>query len=986
MKKLLSILVAAFLFTGINAQQLDEDFSGDDFPPEGWEVNNGSSSYGWKKGTAGGEVCALVPQCYGYENWLITPELKPANGEKLTFSARIHENTASGKLAIGISLSGTDKDSFSEIATFSCSSKADDSQRLWLEWHDFTIDLSEYKGQRIFIAFHQSGEIGNGGLGVTNVRGVSMAGSTSCENPTNLKVTELTNESATITWSGSADQYEYLLVEKGDEPDWSDAIMTTEKTVTFTDLYEESAFDFYVRSVCGSETSLAPKISFKTTCALQDVPWLETFTRDATGVVEPECWTVSSNNPQVWVVADKTYDDDGNATTVYGQAHLYAVGGGSNNAQVFAMPAFNAKLNTLEVAFDYRTNIVSDNYAMLEVGYMTNPSKASTFVSLKTLPQTLTYKHEICSLEDLPDDAKFIAFRWAGGTSDLGGLSMDNFVVAEIGKSGEVDPSQEEVPDAAIWGLSYCEAQFTWYSYNAEAFAIGLFDSESQQLVAGIACTTGECDRFAYVDGVAFSEDDDYENHYYCSTKWILNVDEDGISKGDAWENCVINVGTTATPQLGLKAGKYQVQVYALVQTSSGYSKGDNLATINFELVSKEVTNLKAEVAKDKKTATLTWDQPTLSTGERLYVDIRSGETIAYNNYDDSKQKAVSPLTVDVIEGNTYTAYVQIIDKNKNPLGAEVVCNFTVGVNDYEPKNPHAEVFGGDNVTFTWDATELADAYQIALYADGEYYSTLTVHGTEKTTTMPKDATWTWTVQAFYIGTNGNYYEASMPVEGNSFVSKAADVPEDAVVLNVAEMDAFYIEPTNHYYQEGKNAWIVQFATGEEDAPGYPLVWLLVYTAKEAALSGVYNVARGNLDLESTLFIPEAGNGDASMLATDAELRLTFDGLDEELFEQGYAYAYYTGMFRIVNKGITYIAKFMETKCNSFGYTNYETGNPLNHVGMWDEDYTTPEGVEQVLVEHGFDLQTPMYNIMGVQVDANYKGIVIQNGKKVMLQ
>ena len=147
---------------------------------------------------------------------------------------------------------------------------------------------------------------------------------------------------------------------------------------------------------------------------------------------------------------------------------------------------------------------------------------------------------------------------------------MDNFVLAGIGHSDEVDPSQEELPDASIWGLTYCEAQFTWYSYSAEAFAIGLFNADTQELIAGTAVTTSECDRFAYEDGIGFPSGDDVDNHYYCSTKWILNADESGLSRGSAWQGSVINVGSV----LGLAPGKYQVQVYELVQTGeSSYER-----------------------------------------------------------------------------------------------------------------------------------------------------------------------------------------------------------------------------------------------------------------------------------------------------------------------------------------------------------------------------------------------------------------------------
>lgn len=415
-------------------------------------------------------------------------------------------------------------------------------------------------------------------------------------------------------------------------------------------------------------------------------------------------------------------------------------------------------------------------------------------------------------MNDLPAGIQSIAFRYAGGTSNFGRVSMDNFILAGIGHSDEVDPSDEDIPDAAIYALSYCEASFTWYSSDASAFAIGLFNTASQALVAGITATTSECDLFAYNDGATVTS----ESIYYCSTKWILNVAEDGQQRGDAWASSVKNIGTATSPLLGLNPGTYQVQVYELLQGESGYSKGDLLATIPFTLASKEVSNLKAVVAEDKATATLTWNAPEFDPGERLYVRVWSGETVAYDNFDNTKDRPTSPLVVNVVEGKSYTAIVQVIDRNMNPMGDEVSTAFTVGVNDYEPKNPHAEVFSGDNVTFSWEVTAQADRYVITLYCDGEFYSTLTVNGTSKTTTMPKDGTWTWTVQPFNIGSNGNYFEASNPVEGNSFVSKGADIPEDAIVYDIWAFEAAYLDKKSAFYQEGKHGWFLQFATGEE--------------------------------------------------------------------------------------------------------------------------------------------------------------------------
>ena len=987
MKKIFSFVAAVLFCATINAQQLNEGFEGESFPPDGWTTIDGYAGYGWKKAAKLGHNCARIQEVSGTENWLITPKLKPAAGEQLKFSACIGDYASSGQLRIEVSLSGTDAGSFEVLDTYYTSqSKGDAAHQLWKsEWKEYTVDLSAYQGSTIYIGFHQAG--GTDGIFLDDVKGVSLKGEGNCENPSDIVLSNLEAHSATFTWQGEAADYQYLLLEAGVEADWSAATLVNAKTVTVSNLYEETEYVFYVRSYCSeSEQSLAPKLLFKTPCESFNLPWIETFTRDQTGsgfvVVEPDCWTVTTKG-QISVVKDKTYDEEGQASTVNGQAHLQALGGGPNSEQVFAMPTFNAPLNTLEVAFDYKTSQTTDYCGIPEIGYMTNPNKASTFVSLRTLPKTLEYSRVTVTLEDLPLNARFIAFRFAGGTSDYASLALDNFVVAEIGHSGEVDPSEEDIPDAGIWSLNYCEASFAWYSYNASAFAIGLADSTGT-LIAGIATTTSECDRFAYEDGVGFPEDDDYENHYYCSTKWILNADESGIQKGDAWAASVINVGSGTSTVLGLKPGKYQVQVLELLQTESGYSKGEVLATIPFTLVAKEVTDLAVAVSDDKTKATLTWQAPEFGQGERLYVRVWAGETVAYDNLD-SKVRPASPLSVDVVEGKSYTAIVQVIDKNNNPLGPEAQLGFTVGVNPYVPTNLNAEVFSGDNVTFSWTATTIADRYVITLYCDGEFYSTLNVNGTSKTTTMPKDGTWSWTVQAFNQGTNGNYFEASDAVAGADFVSKAADVPEDAVVMNVWGMEAAYLDQYVDQFPAGKFGWYVTFATGEEGGTGFPMPTFLIYTDKERAISGVYNVARQGIDAESC-YINVNGRQSDAIMATDAELRLQFDGFDEEYQEQGYGYAYYTGSFRLVGAdGKTYIGKFMEMFCNSFNFSTYSSST-RDHVAMWDEDPNAPHGIEEVLEQMGIDLTQPMYNVAGQRVDASYKGIVIQQGKKFLLQ
>ena len=804
-----------------------------------------------------------------------------------------------------------------------------------------------------------------------------------CKAPTAITVETFTDVTATVSWEGEASQYQYCLEFEGKLPDWTNAKLTDQKSVTLSGLYEEEKYYLYVRSYCSAtEVSEAVKATFKTACTRLNVPWIETFTRDASGGetagdVAPECWFISSANPAVTVTSEKEDDGQGNQIAT-GQQYLNARGG-ATSVQVFALPFVGAPLNTLEVAFDYKTSLTTEGCGLLEVGYMTNPNKAETFVSLQTLPRTLEYQHVVVALNELPANAAYIAFRFAGGTSDLCNVSMDNFVVAEIGKSGEVDPSQEIIPDASIYALSYCQAQFMWYSYNASAFAIGLFNADSQSLVAGVTVTTEECDRFAYEDQATgefsgFPTGDDYNNHYYCSTKWILNVDESGMQRGDAWASSVRNTGSDISPLLGLNPGKYQIQIYELVEsteTASGYDKGALLATIPFEIVAKYVTDLQAVVAEDHQTATLTWVAPEFESGERLYVRVWAGETVAYDNYE-TKDRPESPLTVNVVEGKSYAAIVQVIDRNQNPLGPEVSTNFTVGVNQYEPKNPHAEVAGGDNVTFTWEADAAADRYVITLYWNGEFHATLTVSGTSKMTTMPKDGTWSWTIQAFNQGANGNYFEVSNAIAGNDFETKAAEIPDDAIKADVWAIEAAYMDENSGYDAGGKNAWYISLATGEEDGNGLPSPIFMIYSDKQNAISGIYNTTRGNIDL-ANCGMDITGKLEDADDAVEAELRLLFDGYDDEKAESGYYYGYYTGEYRMVTKsGKTYVGNIFEVFCNSFTFSSYGAAY-REYVGMWEEDpnYDPFQGIEEVVAT------TPN----GKKVLYNNQLLIIRDGK-----
>ena len=83
------------------------------------------------------------------------------------------------------------------------------------------MDLSAYVGQAIYIGFHQAG--GTDRIYVDDVYGVSLRGTATCENPSDIVLSDLSAHSATFSWQGTATEFQYLLVEQGEEADWSQA-------------------------------------------------------------------------------------------------------------------------------------------------------------------------------------------------------------------------------------------------------------------------------------------------------------------------------------------------------------------------------------------------------------------------------------------------------------------------------------------------------------------------------------------------------------------------------------------------------------------------------------------------------------------------------------------------------------------------------------------------------------------------------------------
>ena len=317
----------------------------------------------------------------------------------------------------------------------------------------------------------------------------------------------------------------------------------------------------------------------------------------------------------------------------------------------------------------------------------------------------------------------------------------------------------------------------------------------------------------------------------------------------------------------------------------------------------------------------------------------------------------------------------------------------------YFEENPEVSINGGtpgseEDITFdSADAVyETAfveiigeENYSIFLYNEDEPeypYIALDIYPSKK-----DDLTGTYRMSDYSLG-DYTYYvygegedDMSWAVDGEAIISKNGSIYsiaghilcENNVTYNFSFKGELPIYTDDEYYGEGESDEDLTFDSAEavyesayveligeenysififnEGTPDYPYVALDIYPATKDDLTGTYSMEDYTLG-EYTYYVYGEGEDDMSW-AYDGEVMIEKNG---EIYTiEGYIF------------------------CDNFKtYTFSFTGELPIYT---DDEYY--DGVTTIVVEEiPFDENAPMYNIQGQKVDKNYKGIVIQNGRK----
>lgn len=232
----------------------------------------------------------------------------------------------------------------------------------------------------------------------------------SCTRPSQVRVSEVTTTSATITISDANLMSHYMLYLSA-----TDSVEIYDTVYYLTDLTSNTAYTISVRTICndGSMTE-AISTSFRTDCeSIGTLPWHENFdsysslftsyANEMVGGMIP-CWGLIKDNASARMsLTNNNYR--------YGTTgiSLMFYPGRSGAKNFIILPPFDDDISLLELQFQTRPEGTSASSGSFDVGYMTDPNDSTSFVSVQHYDYSDfndSYQEKFVVFTDAPSGAR----------------------------------------------------------------------------------------------------------------------------------------------------------------------------------------------------------------------------------------------------------------------------------------------------------------------------------------------------------------------------------------------------------------------------------------------------------------------------------------------------------------------------------------------------------------------------------------------------
>ena len=191
-------------------------------------------------------------------------------------------------LDVGVSSSATGP--FTNLYTWSGQYQADELD----PWVPVGVNLGSYVGQSVYLSFTYAR--GNSGVSFEADIAVDLIQVSSCLNcvaPSNVMASNITTNSADVSWTAGGFETEWLMVVNGNSS------VVTSSTQALTGLMPNSSYDVQVAAICGAgdTSALSPLYSFYTLCGVAVAPYMENFDAGFSN-----CWTQDTADVFNWTL------------------------------------------------------------------------------------------------------------------------------------------------------------------------------------------------------------------------------------------------------------------------------------------------------------------------------------------------------------------------------------------------------------------------------------------------------------------------------------------------------------------------------------------------------------------------------------------------------------------------------------------------------------------------------------------------------------
>lgn len=349
--------------------------------------------------------------------------------------------TATGEITIGTMVDPNDASTFVPLRTLSRVTS-------WTRIQD-TIGLHDPAANARYVAFRYSGGTNSSAWAALDSVRVTEV---SCLPVSGLTTTNATSTSLRLTWADhNHGATTYTITFNGNN-------YTTAAGATyydFTGLAKGMACAFTIKTNCAGGLSSDSRILYTATTCNEGVslPYSEPFdyyggnistgTGAPTGYPNshtlPNCWdflnlsTSSSTYPQVFLTNSASYRLTGNAL-------LFKSNSLRPTYAILPQPAGNTPTRRLELSFQYKQSVITENVGVVSYGVIGNPSDTRTFVQLGTLEKTTAWTTVTAALGSFDaykaafssTDRPRVVLRYDAGASDAAYTAIENVVLREV--------------------------------------------------------------------------------------------------------------------------------------------------------------------------------------------------------------------------------------------------------------------------------------------------------------------------------------------------------------------------------------------------------------------------------------------------------------------------------------------------------------------------------------------------------------------------